>query len=311
MNCQWLLAAALHMGATLLVAPGPSATRFLPWVREHGAEWCIVPELVLKQPALDDERRTALKVACLAAVSPHGQREVARRFGVPACEIYGMTEIGGATATPVACGTLDMQGSIGVPMLHRELTVRDEAGVPVPPGAEGELWVRGPAMLRGYHRRPNADAELFRPEPGGTWFRTGDLARADPDGFHWIVGRLKDMVRRSGENVAAREVESVLLAAPEVVEAAVVAVPDADRGEEVKAVLVLRPGLQPGPALVDRLRAHCAADLAPFKVPRYWAFLPELPRTASKKVEKAALRRVGDPKAGAWDAVERVQRVQR
>lgn len=109
----------------------------------------------------------------------------------------------------------------------------------MPVGEVGELLVRGPGILQGYYRKPEATAAAF----WGDWFRTGDLFRQDERGYLYILGRTKDMVRRAGENIAAREVESILLELPEIAECAVVPVPDDTRGEEVKAYLVLQPGL--------------------------------------------------------------------
>jgi crotonobetaine/carnitine-CoA ligase len=121
--------------------------------------------------------------------------------------------------------------------------------------------------MEGYHRRPEANAEQFR----GGWFRTGDLARVAERGFHYITGRVKDMIRRSGENVSAREVEEAALLLPEVEDAAVVAVPDADRGEEIKLYLCLKPGLGRTDLPVKRVQAHAREHLASFKMPRYLA----------------------------------------
>ena len=121
------------------------------------------------------------------------------------------------------------------------------------PDAIGELWIRGPGILKGYWNKPEATAEAFRE---GGWFRTGDLFRRDAQGFHYIVGRVKDMIRRSGENIAAREVEAVLLQLDAVAEVAVIPVPDADRSQEVKACLVLKPGLTPADLPPEAVFAH-------------------------------------------------------
>ena len=127
----------------------------------------------------------------------------------------------------------------------------------------GELLVRGPGMLQGYYKKPEATRAAFH----GDWFRTGDLFRQDERGYFYIVGRVKDMIRRAGENIAAREVEAVLRGMPEIREAAAVPVPDERRGEEVKAYILLQPGLTPADAPPERIIAHCEANLAPFKVP--------------------------------------------
>lgn len=305
MNCQFMLLIALARGATLFIARRPSATRFLPWIKQYGIEWCVFPEIVLRQPERPDDATTQLKEVLLAAVSPTGQREIERRFKVFARELYGMTEIGPGLAMPVGCTDMTGAGSVGIEMLYRRASIRDEAGNPVPDGERGELWMAGRGMMKGYHDKPEANADSFR----GEWFRTGDLAVRDRRGFFYIVGRTKDMIRRSGENIAAREVEVVAMMLPEVVDAAVVPVPDPDRGEEVKLYMVLREGLTPADLPVERVREHCRAKLAPFKVPRYYAYVDDFPRTASNKIEKGILKaRTPDLRAGAYDAVDGVWR---
>jgi acyl-CoA synthetase (AMP-forming)/AMP-acid ligase II len=113
-------------------------------------------------------------------------------------------------------------GTCGIASPFREATIRDEEGNEVPPGEIGELWIRGPGILQGYWNKPEANADSFRE---GGWFRTGDLFRRDERGFHYIVGRIKDMIRRSGENIAAREVEAVMLGWQDILEVAAIPVP--------------------------------------------------------------------------------------
>lgn len=305
MNCQFMLLMALTLGATLHIARRPSATKFLPWIKQYGIEWCVFPEIVLKQPEAADDRSTQLKEVLLAAASANGQREVERRFNIFARELFGMTEIGPGIAMPMNCTDMTGKGSVGIEMLHRRATIRDAEGNPVRDGERGELWMAGPGMMRGYFNKPEATADVFR----GEWFRTGDLAIRDERGFYYIVGRTKDMIRRSGENIAAREVEVVALMLPEVVDAAVVPVPDTDRGEEVKIYLALQPGLTAKDLPVERVQAHCRAHLASFKVPRYYHYIAEMPRTASNKIEKGSLKALTpDLRTGAFDVVDGVWR---
>ena len=305
MNCQHLLVSALNIGATLYIARQPSGSGFIPWLKRHGIEFCIFPEFVLKQqPEASDDAATDLKEVMLAGCAPSSQVEMERRFRVPACEIYGMTEIGGSLRMPASCRDMVGSGSVGLPMLFREHSVRDAEGGIVPAGEVGELWVRGRGLMTGYHRRPEANAEQFR----DGWFRTGDLARVDERGFHYITGRIKDMIRRSGENVSAREIEEAVLLLAEVEDAAVVAVPDAERGEEIKLYLCLKPGLAQADLPTERVLAHAREHLASFKLPRYLAYLDAFPRTASNKIEKGTLRAAEDPRAGAFDAVDGIWR---
>jgi crotonobetaine/carnitine-CoA ligase len=191
-------------------------------------------------------------------------------------------------------------GSCGLAEPFRECRIADENGNTLPVGAIGELVIRGPGMLQGYYKKPEANAAAFH----GEWFRTGDLFRQDERGYFTIVGRVKDMIRRSGENIAAREVEEVILSLPEIAEAACVPVPDSRRGEEVKALLVLQPGIARDALPPARVLDHCRAGLAAFKVPRYLAYVAALPKTGSSKIAKAELRAQPDPTAGCYDAVE-------
>jgi crotonobetaine/carnitine-CoA ligase len=202
---------------------------------------------------------------------------------------------------PIEAAAMVGSGSCGLPAPFRECRVADEQGRPLPPGEAGELLVRGPGIMKGYYRNPEATAAAFH----GDWFRTGDLFRQDERGFLYIVGRLKDMVRRSGENIAARELESVLNALPEVRESAIIPVPDEIRGEEVKACIVLREGCAPSPELLEGLIRHCQRQLAAFKVPRYFSFHDSFPLTASAKIAKKSLQPDGsDPRRGSFDRIE-------
>ncbi|MCC7271934.1 MAG: acyl--CoA ligase, partial [Alphaproteobacteria bacterium] len=277
MNAQFMLLTALTRGATLYVAERPSASRFIGWIKTLGIHWCVFPEFVLKQPPARDDDRTALMEVAIAAWSRDGHREVERRFNVRAREIFGMTECGPGTFMPWECDDMVGSGSIGVPSLFRRVRVRGIDGGPVAPGETGELQVTGPSMLKCYVNKPEATARSF----DGHWFRTGDLARQDEHGFFYIAGRIKDMIRRAGENIAAVEIESVVRQVPDVVDAAVSAVPDDDRGEEVRIVVERGPDGARDGELLERIIAHCERNLARFKVPRYYGFVETLPRTAS------------------------------
>jgi crotonobetaine/carnitine-CoA ligase len=166
-------------------------------------------------------------------------------------------------------------------------------------GVVGELFVRGPGITLGYYKEPQATANAFH----NGWFRTGDLFKRDERGYFYIVGRKKDMIRRAGENIAAHELESVLVALPEVAEAAVVPVKDDTRGEEVKAYIVLQPGFETS-RMLDRVIEHCQKNLAAFKVPRYYSFRRSFVKTASGKISKPALvAEASDLRAGSYDRV--------
>ncbi len=301
MDPQWLLLMTIIQRGTLYVAARQSASRFMGWVRRYGIEFCLFPELAFKEPPSPADADNALIRMNVYGIRREHHAEIERRFGVVAREAYGMTELGSAMYMPIEATDMVGSGSCGIPSPFRECRIVDEEGREVPAGTVGELQIRGPGMMLGYHNKPEANAAAF----DGPWFRTGDLFRRDERGYFYLVGRLKDMVRRSGENVAAREVEEVLRGLPEVAEAAVVAVPDETRGEEVKAYVVLQPGLGADDVPPRLILEHCARTLASFKVPRYIEYLTEMPRTASGKIAKADLRRLkADPRAGSFDRVE-------
>lgn len=198
---------------------------------------------------------------------------------------------------------IDHEGApFGMRAPFRKLRLVDADGTPTPVGGAGELWVSGRGLFKGYWRRPEANAESFE----GEWFKTGDLMRRDEAGFYWLVGRTKDMIRRSGENIAAREIEAVIRELPEIADVAAVPVRDERRGEEVKVYLELKTGLTRDDVPAERVLEHARARLAPFKVPRYVAFVPTLPRTvASNKVVKRELMDIGDPLSGTYDGEEK------
>ena len=299
MDPQWLTLMAMNLKGTVFVAAKPSATSFLDWIHRFGIEYCIFPQIVLKLPERADDARLPLRMASVFGLRRDAHAALEARFNVTARESFGMTEVGSALFTPYGATSMVGSGTCGIPSPFREATIRDENGEPVPDGEIGELWIRGSGILKGYWNKPEANAESFRE---GGWFRTGDLFRRDARGFHYIVGRVKDMIRRSGENIAAREVEAVMLGWPQILEAAALGVPDADRGQEVKACLVLQPEVSAPEFDIAGFLDHCARNLAPFKVPRFVEIRAELPKTPSGKVAKHLIvaERV-DLRAGAFD----------
>ena len=217
------------------------------------------------------------------------QKAVAERWqqitGVPLCEGYGLTEC----SPTVTCNPLDIKGfngSIGLPLPSTEISIRDENGVEVPPGAPGELCVRGPQVMKRYWNRPDETARVMTPDG---FLRTGDVATIDERGFVRIVDRQKDMILVSGFNVYPNEVEQVVALHPLVMEAAAIGVPDEASGEAVKLYVVRKD-----PALtVEALIAHCRESLAAYKVPRLVEFLDELPKSNVGKVLRRELRERG------------------
>lgn len=305
MDPQWLLLLCFYQRATLHVAQRQSASRFAQWLRDFRIHFCLFPEIVFKQPEHPDDAKTELRRANIYGHRKDIHALLRKRFNAPAMEAFGMTEIGPGLYMPLDAEHMIGSGSCGIPAPFREARVVDETGQDVPRGEIGELVIRGEGRMLGYYNRPDANTE----SNFGEWFRTGDLFRQDEAGYFYIVGRLKEMVRRAGENIAAREVETVLRNMSEVEEAAVVAVPDDRRGEEVKAYIQPAEGVAPDDRLVAAIFAHCDATLASFKIPRYLAFVTDMPRTASHKVAKKELTSgQQDLRLGAFDRVDGVWR---
>jgi crotonobetaine/carnitine-CoA ligase len=196
-------------------------------------------------------------------------------------------------------------GSCGLPVAFRRCRIVRPDGNAVATGEAGELEVSGAGILLGYYKRPEANAAALH----DGWFRTGDLVRQDRDGYHYVIGRIKDVIRRSNENISAAEIEAVLNAMPEVKEAAAVPVPDPIRGEEVKVFISLAPGATRVEVPPERILAHCRARLARFKLPRYVEYLERLPRTQSDKIAKPELIAArADQRAGSFDFVDGIWR---
>lgn len=197
---------------------------------------------------------------------------------------YGMTETCGIITSIAGDFFVDRPDSAGPAMPSFEAKCVDDAGATVPPGAVGELWVKGGGVIKGYINRPDATAEAIT----DGWLHTGDVARIDADGFIFIVDRKKDMVLRGGENVYCAEVEAGIYRHAAVAECCVFGVPDERLGEEVAVAVVAKPGAM---LSVDTLRDHCAGVMARHKVPAHvWLLAEPLPRNASGKFLKRELR---------------------
>jgi acyl-CoA synthetase (AMP-forming)/AMP-acid ligase II len=299
---QRILLNAMVSGGCAIVPRKSGAKRFMRDVAAHECDYCALFDMVYKQPPSPHDAHNALKIATIFAFSPAHHRDFEQRFDVRGQEYYGMTEIGGAAYMPAnALERMSGSGSCGIAAPFRELKVADETGQAVAPGVCGELMVRGRGLFKGYYKRPDATAESYL----DGWFRTGDIARRDEDGYFYIVGRMKDMVRRNGENIAAREVESVLRSMPEIQDAAVIAVPDPYHEEEVKAYIQLAPGATAEVITPQRIVDYCRPLLAAFKLPRYVEYRDSLPLTDSQRVQKKVLRtEKPDLRVGAYDLKE-------
>lgn len=286
---------ALVSGAEMIIVPDPRNTEHILQIieREKVSIYPGIPAMYIginHHPKVKDYNLRSVK-SCFSGASALPV-EVTNQFealtGGRLVEGYGMTE-----CSPVVCGTplfgQRKVGSIGVPMPNTEVAIitltPDEHGHYARLGAneEGELIVRGPQVMKGYWNRPDETAKDIDAEG---WLHTGDIGKMDDEGYFYIVDRKKDLIIASGYNIVPREVEEVLYMHPKVKEATVAGVPDAKRGESVKAFVVLKQGQTAKP---EELINFCRENLAAYKVPRLIEFRDELPKSQAGKILRRLL----------------------
>lgn len=254
----------------------------------------VIPAILLQLPPTDRDRDHRLRFGLGGGVHPDHHAAFEARFGVPLLEGWAMTETGGAgtfcdTTDPRPVGTraIGRPDRPGPPLRHRLI---DDAGQDVPPGEPGELWLRADAddprqgFFSGYLHDPDATEVAW----AGGWLHTGDIMRQGADGRLHFVDRKKNIIRRSGENIAAAEIETVIAAVPGVRQVVALATPDPLRGEEVLAVVVPAEGADEG-ALADAVFERCAQQLAYYKVPAFLVFADGLPVTSTQKIQRQAM----------------------
>jgi long-chain acyl-CoA synthetase len=261
------------------------------FAREQVGLWIGVPTMYwallehARASGADVSRAAASLRLCASGGAPMPVellRAFEQAFDVRILEGYGLSE----TAPVVSFNQLQRPskpGTVGLPIFGVDVRCVDEHDNPLPPGARGEVVVRGPNVMKGYYERPEATAEAMR----GGWFRTGDIGQFDADGYLAIVDRKKDMILRGGFNVYPREVEEVLLTHPAVAQCAVVGVADERLGEDVKAFVVRKAGQD---ATEDEIAGWCRERIAIYKSPRCVEFTDALPMSATGKILKRVLR---------------------
>ncbi|KUL41087.1 class I adenylate-forming enzyme family protein [Streptomyces regalis] len=292
MVCQ--LGACLDSAGTLVLAYRFEAGVVLDAFAEHGPHYTVGPSTAFMalaaHPTVTRDHFASFRMISSggAPLPPALVEKFRAGLGPYIRNGYGLTECTApcASVPPGLEAPVDpVSGTLAVGLPGPETVVRivDDAGEEVPFGEQGEIVVRGPQVVPGYWRRPDATAETF---PDGE-LRTGDIGFMDEQGWLYVVDRKKDMINASGFKVWPREVEDVLYTHPAVREAAVVGVADGYRGETVKAYISLRPGAETDP---DALAAYCRERLAAYKYPRQVEILPDLPKTASGKILRRELR---------------------
>ncbi|MDO8612705.1 MAG: o-succinylbenzoate--CoA ligase [Dehalococcoidia bacterium] len=205
------------------------------------------------------------------------------RIGWPVAPTYGLTEAASQVATLTPDEALGKMGSAGKPLFPTQVQIGGEGGKEAPPGVPGEILVRGPTVTPGYFRRPRDSAEALR----GGWLHTGDIGYLDADGYLHVLDRRDDLIVSGGENVYPAEVEEVLRAHPDVLDAGVTGLPDETWGQMVVAAVILR---EPARTSEEALLAFCRERLAPYKVPKELRFVTNLPRNAAGKLLRRELR---------------------
>jgi long-chain acyl-CoA synthetase len=284
--------AYLHLGGTLVLLPRfdpaallavMAAERVTHWIGVPTMYWTLLKHA--REKKVDVSRVAAtlrLAVSGGAPMPVELMKDFEATFGVRIIEGYGLSE----TAPVASFNHLDRPskpGTVGQPLFAVEIMVVDDKDEPVETGQPGEVVIRGHNVMKGYYKQPEATAEALR----NGWFHTGDIGVLDADGYLSIVDRKKDMILRGGFNVYPREIEEVMLTHPAVSLVAVVGVPDERLGEEVKAFVVKKPGVE---LPEDELRDWCKEQFAAYKYPRLIEFRAELPTSATGKILKRELR---------------------
>jgi fatty-acyl-CoA synthase len=302
------LACTSHGATAVIPAPGFDPAATLRAVQEerctslYGVPTMFIAELAL--PDFADYDLSSLRTGIMAG-SPcpvEVMKRVVAEMGMEEVTIcYGMTETSPVSTQTGADDDLDRRTStVGRVHPHLEVKVVDPAtGLTVPRGETGEFCTRGYSVMLGYWDEPAKTAEVI---DAARWMHTGDLAVMDADGYLNIVGRIKDMVIRGGENVYPREIEEFLYTHPDVVDAQVIGVPDERYGEELMAWVRLRPGA--APLTAEDVREFCSGRLAHYKIPRYVKVVEDFPMTVTGKVRKVEMRQVSVEELGLQSAAE-------
>jgi long-chain acyl-CoA synthetase len=277
-------------GGSLVLPNRFSASSFWQTAIARGCTWInVVPTMIaylLNGPDLATLGLDASAIrfcrSASAPLPPAQHLAFERKFGIGIIETMGLTETAAPCfSNPLAPGKRKV-GSPG-PAYGNEAKIIDGSGAPMPPGAVGEIMVRGPNVMSCYYKDP---AETARCLEADGWLHTGDLGYMDADGFVFVTGRIKELIIKGGENIAPREIDEALLKHPALLEAAAVGIPDTNYGQEILACVVLKPDRKCSEA---ELRAYCESALGAYKTPKQFLFVAELPKGPSGKVQRLKL----------------------
>lgn len=281
----------LWSGATIVVMPKFEVDAYLDLVERHRATLLhVVPPVVValaKHPSVGRRDFSSIR-KLFSGAAPLGAdaiEQCTRRIGCILQQGYGLTETSPATHTSRVDPARIKYGSIGPPVPNTECRVVDPTTCrDVPPGQDGEIWIRGPQVMKGYFKRPDETRDTLDDEG---WLHTGDIGHADDEGDFFVVDRLKELIKYKGMQVPPAELEAVLLSHPSVADAAVVALKDPDVCEIPRAFVVLK-----APATADELMEYVAQRVAPFKKVRRVDFIDAIPKSPSGKILRRLLRDV-------------------
>jgi long-chain acyl-CoA synthetase len=286
----------LYVGASIVLSPKFSASRHWQIVSDHGVTTFGSVATMLSMllstypdgiPAGLNTSRLKFALCGSAPVPVPVMKQFEEQFNCPVIEGYGLSE-STCRSTFNPPDERRRPGSVGLP-IGNEMKIFDDDDNELPPGQIGEIVLRGENIMKGYFKNSEATAEAFR----NGWFHTGDLGYKDEDGFFYVVDRKSDMIIRGGENIYPREIDEVLYQHPAVKDAATIGVPDEMYGEEVKAFVVLKNGMN---CTEDELIEFCRARLADYKCPKTIEFLEDIPKGPTGKLLKRELARTRNVK---------------
>ncbi len=283
-----IMGLALHAGATIVTMPRFEPEAFLRHMQDYGVTLALlVPPIILmlaKHPLVDQYDLSRLRhiTSGAAPLSEGIARLCERRLGCTVRQGYGLTETSPVTHL-CSPNVPDKMASVGPSVANTETCIADPAtGRRLPIGETGEIWLRGPQVMRGYHHNPEATRAMVDDQG---WLHTGDIGYIDADGYLYVIDRLKELIKYKGLQIAPAELEAVLLTHPDVADAAVIPSADEEAGEVPRAFVVLRAGAR---LTDDALMAYVAERVAPYKRIRRVTFIDQIPKVPSGKI----LRRV-------------------
>ena len=283
--------APLVHGGSVVMPHRFSSSSYWQLVSDYRCTWInVVPTIIAYLLNGADPRASGLSIeqvrfcrSASAPLPPEQHRAFERRFGIGIIETFGMTETAAPCFTNPYEPALRKIGSPGRAFGNEAKIIDPASGEPLPPGAHGEIMVRGDNVMKGYYKDPENTARTLHADG---WMHSGDLGFMDDDGFVFVTGRIKELIIKGGENIAPREIDEALLKHPAVLEAAAVGVPDAQYGQEIAAAVVLKAGAD---CDASELKAFCERDLGRYKTPQTIVLLQELPKGPSGKVQRLKL----------------------